>query len=82
MWSDDDESERDWVRCASWLVRCQVLSHENRSAQPNASIHDLALTLRDGVIICLLLNRLHARAIDPRNFSQQPQMSQVSLSMF
>ena len=81
MWSEED-SDKDWVRCASYLVRCQVLPREHRSAQPNANSNELAHALRDGVIICLLLNRLQARAIDPKDFSQRPQMSQVRVGNF
>lgn len=75
MWTGD--SDKDWVRCATWLVHCQVLPREHRSALPNASQHDLAHALRDGVVICLLANRLYPRAIDPKDFSQRPQLSQV-----
>jgi guanine nucleotide exchange factor VAV len=75
--SSGEDSDKDWVRCAAWLIRCQALPREHRAAQPTASQNDLAHILRDGVIICILLNRLHPRAIDPRDFSQRPQMSQV-----
>jgi len=69
---------RDAILCADWLVRCQVLSHDQRAAQPTATTNDLNHSLRDGVLICLLINRLRPKTIDPKDFSQRPQMSQVN----
>jgi len=63
--------------CADWLIRCQILARDQRAAQPTATIHDLNHALRDGVLICLLVNRLRSKTIDPKDFSQRPQMSQV-----
>jgi len=68
---------RDALLCADWLLRCQVLSRDQRAAQPTATISDLNHSLRDGVLICLLINRLRPKTIDPKDFSQRPQMSQV-----
>lgn len=74
-----NDIDGDWVSCADWLVRCQVLPREHRAAQPNANISDLAHALRDGVVLCLLVNRLQPKSIDLKDFSQRPQMSQVSM---
>lgn len=68
----------DWVGCVDWLVRCQVMTSEHRAAQPNAHLTDLAHALRDGVILCSLVNRLQPKSIDLKDFSQRPQMSQVT----
>ena len=77
MSSAGEDSDKDWVRCAAWLVQGQVLPRDHRSAQPTASQSDLAHTLRDGVLLCMMLNRLHPRAIDLKDFSQRPQLSNV-----
>jgi len=70
-------STKDCHLCAEWLVRCQVLGRDQRAALPTATISDLNHALRDGVLICLLINRLRPKTIDPKDFSQRPQMSQV-----
>jgi len=70
-------TSRDWLLCADWLLHCQILARDQRAAQPTATIMDLNHALRDGVLICLLINRLRPKTIDPKDFSQRPQMSQV-----
>lgn len=77
MMNGHDDGDRDWVRCAYWLVHCQVLSPDHKAAQPTATMNDLAHTLRDGVVLCLLLNKLKPRSLDPKEYSQRPQSSQV-----
>jgi len=72
----------DWLLCADWLVRCQILLRDHRAALPTATISDLNHALRDGVLICLLVNRLRPKSIDPKDFSQRPQMSQVRNGVF
>jgi len=67
----------DWKQCADWLVRCRVLSPEHPAAKPTGQLQNLAAVLRDGVLICLLLNRLQPGAIDDMDFSQHPQVSLV-----
>lgn len=43
---------------------------------PDSEIKVLAITLRDGVLLCNLLNFLDANALD-RDFNRKPQMAQV-----
>ena len=71
----------EWHLCADWLVRCQILTRDQRAALPTASINDLHHALRDGVLICLLINRLRPTTINPKDFSQRPQMSQVGIAL-
>jgi len=68
----------DWKLCADWLVRCEVLAPEHPAARPTGQLQNLAAVLRDGVLICILLNRLHPDAIDPKEFSPHPQVSLVN----
>jgi len=66
-----DEDLSDWERCFLWLSRCQVLCEQIDS------VHSLAAILRDGVVLCRLVNQLRPNTIATKNFSQRPQLSQV-----
>ena len=70
--------KEDWKLCASWLVRCQIIASDHPVNSPSAEVFELAQILRDGVLLCHLLNRLIPGIIDAKEFSQRPQMSQVS----
>ena len=76
--SDDDDDTSDWKQCADWLMRCQAISRDQLRYYCQY-VESLALYLKDGVLLCLLLNRIKPGAIEARNFSQRPQMSQVDL---
>ncbi|KAL0156474.1 hypothetical protein M9458_047720, partial [Cirrhinus mrigala] len=56
-------------QCALWLINCKVLP-------PNHRVFDLAQTLRDGVLLCQLLNNLRPQSINLREINLRPQMSQ------
>ncbi|KAF0021800.1 hypothetical protein F2P81_025948 [Scophthalmus maximus] len=66
-----------WRQCALWLIGCGVLPVNHRVTAPAAQVSDLAQTLRDGVLLCQLLNNLRARTIDLKQINLRPQMSQV-----
>ncbi|XP_050553592.1 protein vav isoform X2 [Spodoptera frugiperda] len=65
-----------WRECASWLTRCGLLRPDHKANWETSSIHDLAYTLRDGVLLCNLLNVLHPGCIDMKDVNQRPQMAQ------
>ncbi|XP_044728252.1 protein vav isoform X1 [Chrysoperla carnea] len=65
-----------WRECADWLTRCDVLRSDHKANWPEANIHDLAYTLRDGVLLCNLLKQLDPGCIDFRDVNQKPQMAQ------
>jgi len=67
----------DWKLCADWLVRCKILAPEHPAAKPTGQLQNLAAVLHDGVLICMLLNRLHPGAIDSEDFVPYPQVSLV-----
>lgn len=73
---DNMASEELWRECASWLTRCDVLRNDHKANWPNASIVDLAYILRDGVLLCNLLNTLDPGCIDDKDVNQKPQMAQ------
>ena len=67
----------DWKLCAEWLVTCKILPPDHKAVYGGAEALDLVQSLRDGVLLCHLLNILKPGCIDLKDFSQRPQMSQV-----
>lgn len=68
-----------WKECASWLTRCGVLRPDHKANWPEATLSDLAYTLRDGVLLCNLLNILDPGCFDMKDVNQKPQMAQVRI---
>ena len=66
-----------WKECADWLVRCQVIRPDHRVKWDTSNTIDLAHTLRDGVLLCHLLNSFIPGCIDLKEINLRPQMSQV-----
>lgn len=66
-----------WRECAAWLQRCNIIPPDHKANWPDSEIRVLALTLRDGVLLCNLLNFLDANALDMKDFHRKPQMAQV-----
>lgn len=65
-----------WRECAAWLTRCGLLRPDHKANWEHSTIHDLAYTLRDGVLLCNLLNVLHPGCVDMKDVNQRPQMAQ------
>lgn len=65
-----------WRECSSWLTRCGVLRPDHKANWPEATLSDLAYTLRDGVLLCNLLNTLEPGCFDMKDVNQKPQMAQ------
>ncbi|XP_034039572.1 guanine nucleotide exchange factor VAV3-like isoform X2 [Thalassophryne amazonica] len=65
-----------WRQCAVWLISCNVLPVNHRVTADTAQVFDLAQTLRDGVLLCQLLNNLSAHTINLKEINLRPQMSQ------
>lgn len=68
-----------WRECVSWLTRCKIIPLDHKATRSDSEIRVLALTLRDGVILCNLLIFLDETCMDSRDFSRKPQMAQVSI---
>lgn len=66
-----------WKSCLSWLIQCRVVPSDHKAAWADSEIKVLALTLRDGVILCNLINFLDPNALDMKDFHRKPQMAQV-----
>ncbi|XP_054481555.1 guanine nucleotide exchange factor VAV3-like isoform X2 [Anoplopoma fimbria] len=65
-----------WRQCAMWLISCNVLPANHRVIADTAQVFDLAQTLRDGVLLCQLLNNLRSATINLKEINLRPQMSQ------
>ncbi|KAM9489180.1 guanine nucleotide exchange factor VAV3 [Clarias gariepinus] len=65
-----------WRQCAHWLIRCRVLPQTHRVTWDTARAFDLAQSLRDGVLLCQLLNNLRPQTINLKEINLRPQMSQ------
>ncbi|XP_047223543.1 guanine nucleotide exchange factor VAV3-like isoform X2 [Girardinichthys multiradiatus] len=65
-----------WRQCAMWLIGCNVLPANHRVTADTAQVFDLAQTLRDGVLLCQLLNNLKTHTINLKEINLRPQMSQ------
>lgn len=59
-----------------WLIDCRVLPENHRVTWDGAKVCDLAQALRDGVLLCQLLNNLLPQAVNLREINLRPQMSQ------
>ncbi|XP_077152088.1 proto-oncogene vav isoform X4 [Ranitomeya variabilis] len=72
-----------WRHCARWLIDCRVLPPNHRVILDTAQVCDLAQALRDGVLLCQLLNNLMPHSVNLSEINVRPQMSQVinTLSM-
>ncbi|TRY95825.1 hypothetical protein DNTS_022042 [Danionella cerebrum] len=57
-----------------------VLPPSHRVTWGSAQVFDLAQTLRDGVLLCQLLNNLRSQSINLREINLRPQMSQTHYS--
>uniref|UniRef100_A0A8B9N1H9 Calponin-homology (CH) domain-containing protein n=1 Tax=Accipiter nisus TaxID=211598 RepID=A0A8B9N1H9_9AVES len=65
-----------WKQCGQWLISCKVLPPNHRVTWETAQVFDLAQTLRDGVLLCQLLNNLRSHSINLKEINLRPQMSQ------
>ncbi|KAM3846617.1 proto-oncogene vav isoform 2-T2 [Vipera latastei] len=65
-----------WKQCAQWLIQCRVLPPNHRVTSEGAQVCDLAQALRDGVLLCQLLNNLMPQTVNLREINLRPQMSQ------
>lgn len=65
-----------WRECANWLTRCAIIPPDHKANWPDSEIRVLALTLRDGVLLCNLISYLDATVLENINFNRKPQMAQ------
>lgn len=65
-----------WRECVAWLTRCKILPVDHKANWPVSEIRVLALTLRDGVLLCNLILFLDPTCMDKGDFNRKPQMAQ------
>lgn len=69
--------QEEWQMARSWLNSLGVSPESHRASYPTASVFDLAQSLRDGVLLCQVANRLRPNSI--RDINMKPQMSPVCI---
>ncbi|XP_058061697.1 protein vav [Anopheles bellator] len=64
-----------WRECAAWLTRCEIIPKDHRANHPDSDIKVLANILRDGVLLCNLIQFLDPTSFDRKDFNRKPQMA-------
>ncbi|XGW34550.1 hypothetical protein V3C99_018463 [Haemonchus contortus] len=69
------EGNELWKECVRWLVDMGVLDHR---LAPGNSMLEFATMLRDGVLLCRLLNELSPSCIEEKEIQRRPHMSEFT----
>ncbi|WKY15591.1 hypothetical protein Q1695_000793 [Nippostrongylus brasiliensis] len=69
------EGNELWKECFRWLVDIGVLDHRIASTE---SMLEFATMLRDGVLLCRLLNELAPGCIEEKEIQRRPHMSEFT----
>ena len=69
--------EELWRQCVRWLVDAQVLPSQHKTTFGSSEVFDLAQTLRDGVVLCNLLNAIKPGSVNLGRINIRPQLLQV-----
>ncbi|ETN62834.1 vav1, partial [Anopheles darlingi] len=64
-----------WRDCAAWLTRCEIIPKDHRANHADSDIKVLATILRDGVLLCNLVQFLDPTSFDRKDFNRKPQMA-------
>lgn len=64
-----------WIECAKWLSSFGVIPEDHKACSSDAEVWVLALALRDGVILCLLLEAIDPN-VDINSYNRKPQLAQ------
>ena len=66
----------DWRQARQWLIDSGVIPPTHRVTKPSITLVDFARSLRDGVFLCSLLDKLKPNCVE---YTAKPVM-QVSLN--
>lgn len=77
---ENETNDELWRECATWLTRWEMLRSDHKANWPNACIADLANILRDGVLLCKLLNKIDPGCLDMKDVNLKPTMAQVGIT--
>lgn len=72
-----DSVETYWTYCIDWLIQCKVIRSDFKVSFGNSTAKELAIALRDGVLLCHLVCLLDSDSLDSSDFIRRPQMAQV-----
>lgn len=75
----EDIPEIVWRACYTWLTQNKVIPKEGLVDRPISNVTELAIYLRDGVLLCKLVNKLNSDALKLTDFNRKPQMIRVCL---
>ena len=54
----------DWRQARQWLIDTGVIPPTHRVTKPDVTLLDFARSLRDGVFLCSLLNKLKPGTVE------------------
>ena len=62
---EESPAKLTWQSCAKWLCALDILPSNHKVMMPDATLRDLAYTLRDGVLLC---NIVTGKSLNKRFF--------------
>jgi len=77
--NESKAKNNDWLLCAKWLNNCKCLPFnvQQRLLTNELTLGEFANVLRDGEILCNLVNYLIPGSVDVTQINKKAQMSQM-----
>ncbi len=69
----------EWQQARQWLINSGVIAVTHTVTKPGVDLVDFVRSLRDGVFLCSLLNKLRPDCVPGNEFNPKPLM-QVGLA--
>ena len=64
----------EWRQARQWLITSEVIPVTHRVTKPDVDLVDFARSLRDGVFLCSLLNKLKPGSVSDSDWTPKPLM--------
>lgn len=64
----------EWQQARQWLIDSGVIPVTNKVTKPGVDLVDFVRSLRDGVFLCSLLNKLRPDVVPVNEFNPKPLM--------